>query len=179
MVYLIACLGLLVLIIATHQAAYSQDAKPTFRVEINVTAEETIKSEIASCLNRELRSFSDIVLTDSEPHIRISVVAVTNAFPNGYAKGYTLSVVVSKPIPKSFTNLLLSGYSGKEKSARLILLKDQESITNHFVRVGSDLPHICKQVIADIDSDDIEVDRKEYQKALDVLRKGSEKKPQQ
>ena len=93
----IACLGLLVLIIATHQAAYSQDAKPTFRVEINVTAEETIKSEIASCLNRELRSFSDIVLTDSEPHIRISGVAVTNAFPSGYAKGYTLSVAFLNP----------------------------------------------------------------------------------
>jgi len=137
------------------------------RVDVGVTTENSIKSEIASCINRELRSLGDVVLTDSRPHVRVGVVAVMIEVP-GRVTGYTFSVVVSKPIPDAFKSLLLSGYRGREKAAKVILLKDQESITNHFVRIGSDLPTMCNQLVADIDSHDLEIERKTYQNAVDM-----------
>jgi hypothetical protein len=165
--------GLVAMFSALSCVATAQ--KPIFRIEVNVTAEDSIKGELISTINQNLRSLGDVVLTDAEPQIRISVMAIKNAIP-GYLNSYALSIVVSSPIPTPFKTLLLSGYSGREKEARLSLLKNQESITNHFMRIGSDLSRICKQIVADIDSEDIENERKTYKHALDVL-KSAEPKP--
>lgn len=173
---IIPLIALLVSFPALSSVAAGQE-KAVFRLEVNVTAEDSIKGELTSYINQNLRLLGDVVVTVTEPHIRISVVAIKNAIP-GFVDSYAFSVVVSKPITTPFKTLLLSGYSGREREARLILLKDQESITNHFIRIGSDLSRVSKQIVSDIDSQDIEIERKTYQQTLDVLRKGAERKPE-
>lgn len=172
----IPLIGFLVIFFALSCVAAGQE-KPVFRLEVNVTAEDSFKGELTSYINQNLRSLGDVVVTAAEPHVRISIMAIKNAIP-GYGDSYAFSIVVSKPIPAPFKTLLLSGYSGREREARLILLKDQESITNHFIRIGSDLSRMSKQIVGDIDSQDIEIKRKTYQQTLDVLRKGAERKPE-
>jgi hypothetical protein len=46
------------------------------------------------------------------------------------------------------------------------------------MRFRSDLSRMAKQIVDDIDSQDIEIERKPYQQTLDCPKKGAERKPE-
>jgi hypothetical protein len=154
-------------VLLTFQNAFSQESRFQFRVEIEVTADDSIKSEVSSYLNREIRSLGDVVITDNDPHLKISVLATENTVP----KSYVISVVTSTPFSDMWKQKLAGDLSERTKSFWVKFMSDKESINQHFVQIGSDLSQVCKKVVALIDSEDIEPNRKEWQKATEILNR--------
>lgn len=170
-----------ILLFATTILVYAQEqsAKNTFRVTLDVSGSELIKSEVTSYISRELRSLTDIVLVDSDPDLRIEVVALASKDRLGNLLGYTLSIVVAKRLKPAFVRGVIHAFVHKEGERKLMLdlFSSQERLVSHSIVTGADLQGLSKKIVADIDGEVIEAERKEWQSIIDDVNKELEKKP--
>jgi hypothetical protein len=177
---LLIILSLFILLLTTSKTVFSQNDKFSIRINLEITAEESIKSEVSSFLNKELRSLGDVNITDDSPHIKVRVIAVKNKFSSGLSFGYTLSVVVAQAngsLLESLLNRCPFDSQRAEEFWRDIIL-EQESHSQHILEVDNDLPSMCRKIIAQIDTNNIEPDRKIWQKHMNNLNRAKEKKKQ-
>lgn len=180
--YIIKILGGVgILFFATTILVYAQEqsAKNTFRVTLDVSGSELIKGEVVSYISRELRSLTDIVLVDSDPDLRVEVVALANKDRLGNLLGYTLSIVVAKRLKPAFVRGVINAFVHKDGERKLMLdlFSSQERLISHSIVTGADLQGLSKKIVADIDGEVIEAERKEWQSIVDDVNKELEKKP--
>ena len=74
-----------------------KERKFSSRVEVIVSAPESIKDQVTSYVNRELRSLGDVVITDKNPQYRLRIDAreITES-PSKIVKGIDFDVVITK-----------------------------------------------------------------------------------
>jgi hypothetical protein len=138
-------------------------------VSVDISASATDKSPISSFIRRELRSLSDVDITDSRPDYIIEVVAIEDQTKTGAHFGYTLSTVVLETFP---TNSLAFFQIGNTNTLTALekVCANYSIVCAHFVVTGSDMRELCSRVVAQCDTDVFDYDRQNYAKAMKLFR---------
>lgn len=139
---------------------FSANAQTTkISVGVTINADDSIKSEIESYIKRELRSLNDIDLYATKPHFEIQLVAVK---PNGIV---AISVLVIRK--RDFTTYINSKLTSKSiepkiKNDLIENLAINDSVDQHFLFSDSlyNLSELCKSVVAKVDANTFEGERK-------------------
>ncbi|MCI0666167.1 MAG: hypothetical protein L0220_34370 [Acidobacteria bacterium] len=121
----------LALIVLCSVSVYAQQQdKHTFRIALNVSADDEIKSDVISYVSRELRSLVDVEIVgeDSEPRYLVSIVAMTSTSTSGREFGYALSLTVERYTSKERADSLIPKCLPKDSIFRTLL--DFELTTN-------------------------------------------------
>jgi len=155
----------------------AEDLQPfAGRVQVAVSASDSIKGKIESYLSRELRSLGDIVITDDNPRWILSVVALEAESKGGYKTGVVLSVVILEPFNNQFVVNMVP-----EKTKELVsgMTSSLFSYSGHWLRMGApeDLRSICNGIIADFDSIELKSARDLWQKMIDYQKSQKKKSP--
>lgn len=166
------------------QTELSESPKIPEGVQVKVviiTALESItKNDIAGCVNRELRSLGDVVLTDSNPRYRVHIIA----------SGIIVFTVITDTLNSmnlrnylALLNPILQEQQIDEEDKEVInhlakLATAEEQVTDHWMalRVSDGVDSFCKPIVAWFDSRVLERDRKEDQQQLEELHKFKQNK---
>lgn len=138
------------------------------RVKTIVSGEFDVKGQVASKINRHLRTFKDVVVADTDPHLEVEIVVIkTMSEQPGHHLGYVLSVVVAEPLMDRECKALAALYSGGAKEM-LDYYRRQSLFSSHYLYVvGPDnLDARCQAIVEVLDSQHIEGFRKARQKLL-------------
>jgi hypothetical protein len=157
--------------------AIAEDLQPfSGRVQVSVSANESIKGKIESYLSRELRSLGDVVVTDDNPRWILSVVALESESKSGYKTGVDLSVVILEPFNNQF---FVDMVPEKSKELASSMTSSLYSYSGHWLRVGApeDLRSICNGIIADFDSSELKEARDFWQMMIDYQESKKKKSP--
>jgi len=169
-------LALFCLCVASSPAVAEDLQTFSGRVQVLVSASDSIKGKIESYLSRELRSLGDIVVTDDNPRWILSVVALEAESKGGFKTGVDLSVVILE----SFNNQYVVNVT-PEKSKKLVSVMTSSlySYTGHWLRVGApeDLRSMCNGIIADFDSSELKKARDIWQIMIDSQKSKKKKIP--
>ena len=136
------------------------------RVQVDVTARETIKGQIESYLTRELRSLGDVVVTDESPEWQLLVIAVETTSA-GRVNGVALSVVVLKPLDNTF---ILD--ATREEAKELVTVITSSALVDYngnSLRVGplNGLRSMCDKIIVEFDTNELKPARKLWQSMIE------------
>jgi hypothetical protein len=138
-----------------------EDAKPDEydKVHVNVNATGTA-DEIISNVRERFRTMNgvEVVYTSDEADLTVNLVGVNMQTKGGYASGVAISVIVTQPCTYK------AGTYAHEHA----------SLLDHFVQVGSDAPTVVNSIVATIDTDAFENQRKtnaQYKKYLQDQKK--------
>jgi hypothetical protein len=140
----------------------SQANGKTWTVQLGISANENIKSEITSFLNRELRSLGDINVVESDPDYIIQVVALeTKLQGSTYVNGVAISIVITKPLDVDLLKIAIEVLKPKSDTAVESFLDyyfhefKYERILQQFIQIGpkDNLRSLCESIIATFDSD--------------------------
>lgn len=145
-----------------------------YRVKLNVSATENIKGEVVSYLSRQLRQISDIDIVDDDPTIIISVIALETRNKGGLSTGYALSILVQRPIRYPQMREVLATKLDKGAMAVLDLaFVNSTAILSHFIQTGGsdELESLCRKIIADIDGNVFENERKFSRQLVEEFKK--------
>lgn len=148
------------------------DGKSNHRIQLDVSAPETIKGEVTSYLSREIRRIGDVELVDTDPFLKISVLALVNSSRANGPIGYTLVFLVEKPVRyRQFRSSLAKSLDPTTLAVADFAFDNTTSVLSHFVQVGGveDLEMLCKKSVAEIDGTAIEGQRKLFQQMVDAI----------
>lgn len=138
---------------------YSANAQTDkISVSVSVTADDPIKSDIESYVKRELRALGDIDLYASKPDYEIRLIAIQ---PGSAVAISTL--VLQKFDFTVYLNKVLTSKGVDEKTKKdLSFLATKESVEQYFLNSHSinNLSEMCKSIVASIDADTFESERK-------------------
>lgn len=164
------------LLLATIATASAQTrGYPPFssRVNVEISAEESIQNEITSLISRELRKLGDVVMVNEDYTYKLSIVVIEHRLESGRTVGVSFSVVILQTVP---SDLLLKPLVKADswKSVESWVSKVYFYV-GHFIQTGpkNELEDLCRSVVAKFDSNHLEKDRKEYQRIIDNLNKKS------
>lgn len=128
-------------------------------VEVSVTADTSIKSDIESYIKRELRALNDIDLYATKPDYEIQLVAIKPG------NAVAISVIVLRKL--DFTAYLNNSLSSKSIDAKtkkdlIDTFAIKLYVEQHFLFSDSayNLSELCKTIVASIDTDTFERERK-------------------
>ncbi|HLM80542.1 MAG TPA: hypothetical protein VK302_07905 [Terriglobales bacterium] len=123
------------------------DAKPEsydkVRVYVDASGDAT---EIISGVRERLRSMngSEVVYSSDEADLKVSLIAMQTQSKGGYDTGSAISVVVSRPcVWTSSTNT-----------------SHVDSVENQLVQVGADVRAMVDSIVSNIDTNDLDPQRK-------------------
>lgn len=145
----------------TPASTQTDAEKFSVRVQVEVRANESIKSQILSYVNRELRSLGDVMLTDNSPRYRIEIVALDLASVGLVA----LSIVTIEQLDEEIIKVFLSSTLRKDINESDPWFEDFRSygrIEKHSLRTGprKDLREFLENYVAEFDAEILEEDRK-------------------
>ncbi len=155
---------------------YAQETPDKFqcRVAVKFSGNDELKVLASSYINKSLRSLGDVTIVDDGALINISIVGLKNRTESGKALGYTLSVVITKRLNFHYLVDALKNKFDK----RFIELAEEDTnnryeLIDHIIYTTSadSLKSTCEEIVAQIDSETIEKERKYYQYLLDVINK--------
>ena len=167
-------LFLLLFLAAFATAPVRAAEKVNYGVRLKVAASENIRGVVTSYLSRELRRLGDIDIVEDSPWFTLSIIAVAASNRAGTQTGYAFSVVVERSIPyrkmrDEFAKLL----DGNMMKVMDVSFDNAARIVSHFVELGGvdELENLCKKIIADIDGNQFEEQRKVSQQLLEIMKK--------
>jgi len=143
------------------------------RVRVDVAAGDSIKSQVTSYINRELRALNDVTLADAEPEYILSIIASEIVDTTGNAVVYAIAVIAIRPFDET---LIASMVQPKYKSTALNSLKGLTYYPASAQYWGSDIQKLCRNVVADYDARVLEKERKSHREIMDFLRSEAQKK---
>jgi hypothetical protein len=121
--------------------------KSSGRVAVLVSGHDTSLIEIvSSCLTRQLKSFNNVSVVDSEPGYYLRVMAIENRSA-GKSLGYTLSVVVTRTVQDDY---LRSSVPDEARLAFLLTLYGKvERIVDSWIvsAAHDDLDQACRRIV--------------------------------
>ena len=140
--------------------AYSANAQTTkISVGVSVTADNSIKNDIESYVKRELRALNDIDLYATKPTYEIQMIAIKPG------SAVAISVIVLRKY--NFTAYINNSLSAKNVDAKtkddlIKTLAVNKEISQHFLYSDAayNLSELCKSIVASIDADTFEGERK-------------------
>ena len=162
---------LLILFISVDSTyAQGKESKPTYRVSLDVSADDQIKRDIISYVSRELRTLSDIIIVEKESRFRINIVALrlkNKESETGYALSITVTEKLDKHTVETYSNYC--SIDGFKDFLRVFL--NREEMLEHFILVGSDLKELCSNLVTGVDAGPFEVQRKVDQHIKDTIKR--------
>lgn len=164
-----------VLLICLAGISRAQQSRRMFRVSVDITADEVIKAQIISGVNGGLRRLGDVVMTDDDVTLHISLVVAQAAVIEGHTMGYAVSIVVTKSeLDQGSIRSIVKVAAKDEASARMLneMFGSGVTLIYHSVLTGgSNLDELCKRVVAELDARPIEAERKYWQDIADHANK--------
>lgn len=142
------------------------------KVQVSISADESIKSQVDSYIKRELRSLQDVTLVDEGADWELNIIAMEVSTKAGYKSGIVLSVIIISP----FKNQIVSEmFQEKYKDFGATLTKDLYRHPDHWLRAGPNdqLRSLCVELIADFDSKIIEEVRRQYREIIKIMESSS------
>jgi len=146
------------------------------RVDLQVSADETITGEVNSFLSRELRTLPNVRIEADRPDYVLRVMALEQKTLGGQKAGFAMSVLASEPLDTSTFSLLVASCAESDTLQASMLRTfaiGAERILNHWLRTGpsDDLRDCCVRIVADFDTQYLEPTRKFREKVLESLNK--------
>ena len=138
---------------------YSTNAQTDkISVSVSVTADDPIKSDIESYVKRELRALGDIDLYATKPDYEIRLIAIKP----GSAVAISTLVLQKYDFTVYLNNILTSKGVDEKTKKDLSFLATKESVEQYFLNSNSiyNLSEMCKSIVASIDADTFENERK-------------------
>jgi hypothetical protein len=144
------------------------------RVQIEIKADEALESELSSYLKRGFRSLGDVEQVESKPNLYIHIVAMTVKSRGNTPLGFSLSVLITRPLDPDLAKDVLSNSGIDQKYLTFItgFMKGGEVPLSHLLRTGGrdELETMCKKLVADIDTEFVEPERKLWQQLEDAQK---------
>jgi hypothetical protein len=140
------------------------------KVKVSVSAPDDIKDLVSSYLNRELRSLNDVEIVDNNPDWEIEIVAMELKTVSGYKNGIAISTVILSP----YNNQALSEFFKPEfKESGLLITSGLSWYSDQMLNVDSsdNLQELCKTIVADFDSRELEPSRKFFRNLKETRQK--------
>lgn len=156
-----------------YAASIRAEDKFHYRVQLKVSASENDRGEVTSFLTRELRRIGDIEVVENDPLFVISVVALSTSNRSGNPTGYTLSVVVEMPVRyRQVRDTFAKTFDADMMKVMDFSFDNTTRLLTHLVQVGGtdNLDTICKKIVANIDGDVFENQRKLVQQFLEMQK---------
>jgi hypothetical protein len=168
----IICLALLLgLVFSTNASEDSWSAK----VEIKISADSELKSEIESYVKRELRDLHDISLTEDSTaaDYRISIVAIPLQSKSGIQTGYALSTVITCPLKGETMMWVIFASGGDTNKLPGLSTNFTEYVTiedhNLLITDPDHLKSTCEKLVANMDADCFEPARQSYDRMMTMI----------
>ena len=143
-----ACaLAIAVLSLSAHAASPVDDRLPV-NVKLSVSASNTIRTSVETCLIRELSALGSVRLVADRPDWEITVLALDVTSTRGYRGGIAISTVFLPRFPNEQLEPLFlpdSVQAGLAKTSGLW----KRPVHNLQMDASDRLRHICRQIISD------------------------------
>jgi hypothetical protein len=142
----------------------------TYRINLEISADEKIQSKVESFVARELRSLGDVAQTSEYADYQISVVALILHTLSGQETGIAISVCINQSFYNGFLSHL---FKDDVRSLGMQSTEGTVYFVSHWLRSGGtdDLQSICTGIVADFDSQFLQPRRKQDQKMNDMKNK--------
>lgn len=153
------------------------------RVKLEVAGEAPLTDTVVSYISRELRALGDIELVQVNPDFAVSVVALENTVEEGRrVTGYTLAVVITKPVQLNLIDALLGDTvpeTGRDSLKKTF--KDAVEIKDQSCKITpvEHLQKTCREIVIDLDTRCLQPARMYWQKGIDYMKEIREKKKAQ
>jgi len=131
---------------------------PEFRVRAMISATDDIRNEVASCINRELRSLGDVTLVDENPTNELQLVAMSVHNRGGTTTGVVFAAAVLQPM-RAYVEVFRQSFApSEEQNAMLDYLAWSVTVEDLWLRTGSDdqIRELCEELVADYDVEHLE-----------------------
>ena len=141
-------LGVLAVVSFSGRAADLIDNRSPVTVKLAVSASETIRTPVETCLARELRSLDNVHLVEDKPDWEITVLALDVTSTRGYRGGIAVSTVFLPRFPNEELGPLFlpdSVQTGLTKTSNLW----ERPIHNLQMDASDRLQRICRQIVSD------------------------------
>jgi hypothetical protein len=142
--------------------ARGQVNEDSYTVAVHVSADQ-VKGEVVSYLSRELRVIGDVVVTDIQPSLDLTVIVMETQSVGGTSTGYAMSVLITrplypKPLVRAIATMSKQSLATKDQQVLECLLSDYQTILNHWVQTGGRraLKSMCDSVVASLDGEVLE-----------------------
>jgi hypothetical protein len=150
--------------------------RTSFRVQVVIKGDESIKNILESYVKRELRSLGGVIVTDNGPDYVIEIVALqTETVEEHKLSSIGLSVVIRTPLDLSMIQVLAAATNMKKKDQDNIvrLYEGKDTLIQHFLLMTSidSLRGSCESIVADFYGDTLEPRRKLYERINERMRK--------
>lgn len=145
------------------------------KVQVSISANESIKSQVDSYIKRELRSLQDVTLVDEGADWELNILAMEASTKAGYKSGVILSVVIISPFNNQIVSEMLQD---KYKEFGTTLTKGLYRDPDHWLRTGPNdqLRSLCVELIADFDSKIVEEARRQYREIVKIMESNNPKR---
>jgi len=150
--------------------ARNQKLEPeAIKIRISVIAPKNIKELISSYMTRELRQLGNVAIVDHNPDWHLAVTAVELKNNRGIRTGVALSLIISTPLTDSFVKPVIKAIEKETSLSRqteILNTTPLSIIRSNWLRVDSDneIKKLCQGIVADFDTEYLEVDRKNFQR---------------
>jgi hypothetical protein len=140
-----------------------------FSVQLAVSGDPLITTDLQSCLNREIRNLGDVRLVDSDASYSLSVVGLATQF-DGRTVGYTASALI---LDHTGAHRLAAAQAkgvttaaevlDRMKAGTLALVPNIKQLgrnVSHVLMQYRDLPRLCQNIVATLDTETLEPARR-------------------
>ena len=164
------------LIALACSAAGQERSKLKSKIQVLVSADENIQSEITSFIDRELRELGDVTIVDDKPNWEIRILALEPQFQDGRrAPGLSISVVILYHYNNdvAYDTLFDERHAqlAKEMTRGLVLCADHKLL----IAPAGELKQACQKIVAVFDSEHLDKVRKGVEKAIKAFEEQTKK----
>jgi hypothetical protein len=137
-----------------------------FRVRPNVALNNPEQSNVRQCIFRELRKIPEVIVVQdsNQPNrFELNVEIIESQTNSGLKFGYAAAVTVESPINREWLKTVLR--EGVDKDNIALALSMAVFSDKEYVIVDPDLMSLCRRVVADFDTGQVEPMRQAAQKS--------------
>jgi hypothetical protein len=141
-------------------ASQPGDARFSATAKLTVSASDSIREPVTSCLTRELRALDHVRLVSDQPDWEISVLALEVQSTRGYRGGIAISTV----IVSRFQNERAALSHPDERVSGLAQTSNLWDYPAHSLHLDASdrLQTLCKQIAADFDAKQLAKSRNRF-----------------
>jgi hypothetical protein len=151
-----------------------EPTKFSARVQVKISAPESIKNAIANIISNELRALGDVAVSNTSPNYRLTIMVIPNRTRQENF-GFTFSTLITRPLDIGLLGPLYfsSKLDDKEKGLLLFLANKYERIEKQSMLTSSpeDTVKTCHEIVKGFDTDLLQKDRKLWQMLWDPQAK--------
>lgn len=147
------------------------------RIRVDVGGDKDLNPLVTSYIGRELRSLPGVTVAEDEYQYEIKVIVQQDVTGSGVVLGYSMAYVVMQVVTERWAGSAVEAAGVKDPKSKLrqSLARSLSGAVflDTFKLVGGpadSLQQICKELVAELDGNQLERDRREFQRRLDAKK---------